>query len=188
MTALLDAVVGIVSLTGLAQHAWAGKTHFRSESTPAGAVAVVIMALSMGLWYLYLTFTGSHPAVAQATGASIELAALVLFRSAIRASREAGLHPVFDTCGSRRVVTSGPYRYARHPFYLSYILFWTGWAVAVWDGAALAPLAIVTTVYVAAARVEERQLASTPLAREYRGYREQAGFFWPNLRGMFNRS
>jgi protein-S-isoprenylcysteine O-methyltransferase Ste14 len=146
------------------------------------------MALSIGAWYLHLTFMAPHPAAAQLAGASIELAALVLFRSSIRASRHAGLHPVFDTCTSRMVVSSGPYRYARHPFYLSYILFWSGWSIAIWNVGALAPLAFVTIVYVAAARLEEKGLAATCHAREYRDYMRRAGFFWPRLRGFPDRS
>ena len=69
----------------------------------------------------------------------------------------------------------------RHPFYVSYSLFWIGWAVGVWSPwALLAPLVLVP-IYVAAARGEERKFARSEMAEQYRRYMREVGFFFPRL-------
>ena len=80
----------------------------------------------------------------------------------------------------RRVVLSGPYRYVRHPIYLSYVLQMIGLLVA-----HASPLALVLvtghfalTVY--RARLEEERLAAH--SSEYRDYQAKTGFLLPRFR------
>jgi protein-S-isoprenylcysteine O-methyltransferase Ste14 len=80
----------------------------------------------------------------------------------------------------REVVVSGPYRYVRHPIYLSYVLQMTALLVA--HGSPLA-LVLVTghfalTVY--RARLEEERLAAH--SEDYRAYRAKTGFLLPRFR------
>jgi protein-S-isoprenylcysteine O-methyltransferase Ste14 len=80
----------------------------------------------------------------------------------------------------REVVVSGPYRYVRHPIYLSYVLNMVGLLVT--HGSLLA-LVLVTghfalTVY--RARLEEVLLAAH--SEDYRTYRAKTGFLLPRLR------
>ena len=78
-------------------------------------------------------------------------------------------------------MTAGPYRFVRHPFYVSYIVFWAGWSLAIWSVIVLFPFAILIVIYVFAARMEERLFAGTQMADQYAAYRQRTGFFWPKL-------
>ena len=76
---------------------------------------------------------------------------------------------------------TGPYRYIRHPFYASYILFWLGCAVATLHPVSLAFLVVVSGILIAVALREERSFVGTPFAADYLSYRRTAGLLWPKL-------
>ena len=109
----------------------------------------------------------------------IYLASLWLFWRAIAASRAARLLLAFDPGQPSALVRHGPYRIVRHPFYTSYLLFWTGWSIAAWSAWTLPPLVAVLAIYIVAARTEEGKFARSPFAAEYETYRRRAGMFWP---------
>ena len=80
------------------------------------------------------------------------------------------------------IVSWGPYRWVRHPFYASYLLALVA-AVALipwWPTIGALVLGAVG-LYVTARREEHRLLASD-LGAEYAAYREQTGWFVPRLR------
>lgn len=76
----------------------------------------------------------------------------------------------------------GPYRYVRHPLYLSYLLASVAAFIALphWlTGGLVAVHAVIWTI---AARDDERRIARSPLAAPYAEYRKRAGMFVPKLR------
>jgi protein-S-isoprenylcysteine O-methyltransferase Ste14 len=111
------------------------------------------------------------------------LAGAALFWAAISASRKARLRFAFDPENPHSIVTGGPYRYLRHPFYTSYLLFWSGWAIAGWSAWTIVPVAIFAAIYVTAALAEEKKFSGTALAGDYEDYKMRAGFFWPRFGG-----
>jgi protein-S-isoprenylcysteine O-methyltransferase Ste14 len=76
---------------------------------------------------------------------------------------------------------AGPYRYVRHPFYLSYMLSFVGVAVAfpslIVSGACLVNIGL----FVYMAIDDERVLLASPLGADYRSYQERVGMFVPRL-------
>jgi protein-S-isoprenylcysteine O-methyltransferase Ste14 len=80
---------------------------------------------------------------------------------------------------STRIITRGPYRWIRHPFYTAYNLTWiAGFVSSGWWP--LAPIAILMAfLYERAARDEERGFLAGALAAEYREYRQRAGRYLP---------
>jgi protein-S-isoprenylcysteine O-methyltransferase Ste14 len=80
---------------------------------------------------------------------------------------------------ARRMITSGPYRFARHPIYSGYGLQYVG----LWMNYPSAALAVVLTVWVcltlARIHFEERVLSSA--FPEYAGYRQTVGALGPRL-------
>ena len=88
-----------------------------------------------------------------------------------------------DTVVTRRdhtLVTDGPYRWVRHPFYvvvtlwgLSLSLLAANWLLALLGGAAV-------TMLVIRSRVEEAKLADR-FGDEYRAYARRTGRFFPSL-------
>ena len=129
-------------------------------------------------------FVFEAPAVATVVGLLLELASLALFWAAIRTSRQAKLLFAFDPGLPHGLLDAGPYRYVRHPFYTSYLLFWIGWAIAIWSPWTLPFIIAVIAFYVTAATGEERKFAATGLSADYQRYRQRAGLFWPTFAGL----
>ena len=188
MELFFDAAVSVVGVIVIGQHGWAGKAHFASERMPPGAILIAVAALATGLLFLFLTWAWQQPPIAAAGGLALQLLSLLLFRLAIAASRSAKLKLAFDEANPHGLVTEGPYRYVRHPFYASYLLFWIGWAVALWHPVVMVPLAVIAAIYVRAAVMEEQKFARTPLAASYAEYRMRTGFLWPRLSALTPRT
>jgi protein-S-isoprenylcysteine O-methyltransferase Ste14 len=183
MELVLDLIVSAVSIIVVGQYTWAGKGHFSSDKMPLGAMLISLVVLVTTFLFLYLTWTQSQPVAAQLAGLALQLFSWWLFWQAIGASRSGKLRLAFDEAGPRSLVTSGPYRFVRHPFYTSYIIFWAGWTLGLWSVIALFPFAILVVIYVVAARIEEDKFSGTPMAAEYEAYRRKTGFFWPKIPG-----
>jgi protein-S-isoprenylcysteine O-methyltransferase Ste14 len=81
----------------------------------------------------------------------------------------------------RQIVTFGPYRFVRHPFYVSFILLNIGAALVTRDIITMAavPLALLSLDWTV--RNEERKLLASPLGGEYGAYRARTGRFFPRL-------
>lgn len=184
MELILDLLLTGVGVVVVGQYTWAGKGHFSSERMPPGAVLISAVVLLTSVTLLYLTWTGTQPLLAQLVGLALMGFAWWMFWQAIAASRTGGLRLAFDDAGPRGLVTEGPYRFVRHPFYVSYVIFWAGWSLATWDLVAVFPFAILIVIYVFAARMEEGRFGGTPMAEAYARYRERTGFFWPRARSF----
>jgi Phospholipid methyltransferase len=96
-------------------------------------------------------------------GAALRPRALWLFVWTIRATRSTPPTLAFATDAPAILFCHGPYRYVRHPFYLSYILFWIGTAVsAAGPGTWAVPL-VMGALYFQGASREERKFARSAL-------------------------
>ncbi len=112
---------------------------------------------------------------------AILAAALGLFLWAARVNRGRPLALAFSERAPEHVQTLGPYRLVRHPFYASYVLaFVGGWVAAgtPWLAPAVAAGAFT---YWRAARTEEAEFLSGPLAGAYRAYARRVGMFVPRI-------
>lgn len=181
MEFVFDLAVTLLSLAIVALHIRAVRTHFHSESTPPSAKIVAAVTVASVIAFLALTWMLPQPAWAQVLGLVVEVLSAMLFLSAIRASKEHKLRFVYDPTHPHSLVETGPYRVIRHPFYVSYLLFWTGWAIAVWSPWALLTVVLLLALYVVAARREESYFAASPLAPKYAEYKARTGFFLPGL-------
>lgn len=179
MELILDVLLTALSIFVIGSHAVIGKNHFKSKEMPAGANLVTAAVLTALAVFLLLLWTGASPALAVLAGLLLEGLALWMFHRTANASREGGLHFAFDKENPVSLVTKGPYRFVRHPFYTSYLIFWTGLAIGTWTPWAVPVLIAMAVIYTVAARDEERKFANSPMAADYAAYRSRTGMFWP---------
>ena len=86
-----------------------------------------------------------------------------------------------DTVVTRRahtLVTGGPYRWVRHPFYVAALLMFLGNSLAAANGFLFAGGLIAFILLAARSRIEERKLLER-FGEPYRTYREHTGRFLP---------
>lgn len=177
----LQILVSLVSIAIVGFYTWSLRGHFSSAQMAPGAKTISAAVAATTVLLLDLTWTETRPPFFQLIGVGIELAAACLFWWAISVSRSARLRFAFDPEHPDSIVMTGPYRYLRHPFYTSYLIFWSGWGIATWSIWAIVPVIFFTVVYVLAAKDEERKFSLSPLAIEYDVYRKNTGFLAPRL-------
>lgn len=180
---LFKVLVTTLSLLVVFAQIWAARWHFRPERLSLGAILISLLVVLTTLFFLMLTWTTQPVRAPVIVGLVLEAASLALFWAAISASRAAKLRMAFTEHLPHTLLASGPYTLVRHPFYASYILFWIGWAVALWNAWAVVPATLLVIIYVVAARIEERKFLSSSFAAEYQAYCRHAGFLWPHPGG-----
>jgi protein-S-isoprenylcysteine O-methyltransferase Ste14 len=179
MGLFLDLTISALAILTVGLYIWSARSHFR-PGTPGANVSGVAAATFLSLFiYMFLLFAGEQPLPAQVIGITVILGSLALFGWAIVATRHAALTHMYDTTQPDSLLTTGPFAYVRHPFYTSYIVFWTGFALAAWSLWALLPWIAIVAIYARAARFEEAKFLGSPLAESYRDYTRRAGLFWP---------
>jgi protein-S-isoprenylcysteine O-methyltransferase Ste14 len=125
---------------------------------------IALVSVLVVVWFLLMPLDAvrlrwSHvPAWLQAVGAVVLVAALVLFfltfrensylSPAVRVQRERG----------QRVVSTGPYRYVRHPLYSGVVLFVLGTTLLLGSWTGLVPGAVAVALTAWRAVREERVL------------------------------
>jgi protein-S-isoprenylcysteine O-methyltransferase Ste14 len=162
--------------------AWAMLRHFQPAGKPrpgmilTGAIVPVFAAL-----HLAALFT--RPVPFPLTAIALYAASAALFWSAVAATRGRHLSACFQRQVPPALVRTGPYRRIRHPFYLAYTLTWiAGFVATGWWPLALTAI-FMASLYLQAARQEERCFLESPLQAEYRRYMQGAGRFVPRVFG-----
>jgi len=113
-----------------------------------------------------------------AISAVLYLLSLVIFWSAIVTARS------LDFAFSNKVgeiVTSGPFGYFRHPFYVSYLIAW--WTSTILFNSIFMWLTAIylTAFYVVSAKKEEKIILSSEQSEQYRLYQQKTGMFFPRI-------
>jgi protein-S-isoprenylcysteine O-methyltransferase Ste14 len=86
-----------------------------------------------------------------------------------------------DTVVTRRahtLVSSGPYRYVRHPFYAAGFLLFLASSLIAANWFLLAGVTLVYILIAIRTRTEEKNLVAR-FGDDYRAYMKQTGRFWP---------
>jgi protein-S-isoprenylcysteine O-methyltransferase Ste14 len=132
-------------------------------------------------WARWETFTGrtGRSVYAEAIGLATTAVAAALFWWAVVTTRRRRLTLAFSDDAPVFMISTGPYRWVRHPFYASYLAWWC--AVALECGGVLpwAMPAIMVFLYARAARMEEAKFASSPFSRDYAAYVSKTGMMMP---------
>lgn len=169
-----------------ASFGWAMARHFRRLGNPTktmlltgalGILSAILQMVALGhceLRFPLLAFT-------------LYGMSAILFWWAVGVSRRK-----LAACGqgavSSEIITKGPYRYVRHPFYTAYNLAWiAAFGATLWWPLALSAI-VMATLYERAAREEETGFAASVLAPEYEAYKGRAGKYLPRLNNARGRS
>lgn len=179
-------LLGSLSLICFVSFAWAIKKHFRTVgedgNMPFRMRVISILGLVFMIFQLSAVVTAdTFRSWAAISSAITYLISFVLFWSAIAATRQQRLTLAFSTDAPQHLLTSGPYKMVRHPFYTAYILFWLAGTVAFWQLWLLPSAAIMTALYVQAARAEENKFCNSSLQNAHNLYKKHTGMFFPKL-------
>ena len=108
--------------------------------------------------------------------------AVLLFLSAIETASRARVRlqrSFIDHPLPERLITDGPYRWVRHPFYLGYIIGAAAPVVAIDHPVMVVVAGAMIAITITAAFREERVWLSSPRADAYREYSRRTGMFVP---------
>ena len=141
----------------------------------------LIGTLSILMHLLFATTMPLQKFGDQVIGLLVLLLANIVFYWSLRAARSAKLGFAYDQQRSNAIVVQGPFRYIRHPFYISYMLGWLGGSLATGQLGLILTLLLLAPFYIYAAGDEERKLLTGPLASEYLAYRQRTKKFIPFL-------
>jgi protein-S-isoprenylcysteine O-methyltransferase Ste14 len=178
MQNIIIILTGLAGLACFSAFSWGVKAHFRQTGEmPFG------MKLTSGISLVGFAWFGWHliSGVSEAWPLVLALFAgsLSVFVWAIKATRRTPPTLAFDTDAPSFLLHHGPYRFVRHPFYLSYLMFWIGTAAIAHGLLPWAAPALMAALYFDAATREERKFAMSELSSAYAAYRAQAGMFLP---------
>ena len=166
---------------------WGAAAHFRREGPmPRRMLATTIANLCAFGWFLGICWfdrvcIASADLLASAMAALGIVGSAGLFWWAVAANRAQPLSIAFSIDEPRFVQQSGPYAHVRHPFYLSYIMFWLAAAVEVgtrlyW----IVPIGM-SILYYHVARLEEAKFAASSLSSGYDSYKARTGMLLPSV-------
>jgi protein-S-isoprenylcysteine O-methyltransferase Ste14 len=151
------------------------KTFRREQMRDAGAalgglafVSGTMVILATGLFHI-LPLEHSLP------GALIAVLAIALYEWTRRTVRERSFYVALAGEVPEVVCEVGPYRYLRHPFYLSYLVAFVGMVVVVPTVIAAVVFTLNVGLFVYMALDDERTLARSPLAGAYATYKAHTG-------------
>lgn len=157
--------------------------HFtRAGKLPRATVALAALSAAVYLSAILHLFVVGAPRLPLAAGAAIlMICSLLLFRHARRSSPPRTLAVAFERSDPAQIVSHGPYRYIRHPFYVSYMLYWTAAFLSAPHPLIGAGALTILVLYAILAGREERALLASPLGPKYRQYQRRSGRFLPRL-------
>lgn len=154
----------------------AGRDTFVVRQPSQGALWGQVSFLS-GIAALAWTGLFGGFAIEAGTLGALALAAssVALYEWARRTVGRQRLHVGLSGRVPAQLVEGGPYRWLRHPFYLSYLIAFGAVALALRSFAGTAVALANTALFVGMALHDEASLARSPLAADYAAYRGRVG-------------
>lgn len=160
---------------------WGRFAVFRIDGhVPRGARVIEVSAVSCILVGLAAIALRDGPDVwCDAASAAAAVLSGGLFVWGVVTVKQNRLTAAFSDDTPAELITGGPFRWVRNPFYLSYLLAYTQALLAARSWWAVVPLVWMAVVYGTAVWLEERKFLRSPLADNYRRYARRTGRFLP---------
>ena len=172
-------VIASVGSACFACFTWGTLRHFVRRNREQGGTWVISLLSLGGFGFFAWRVLQEPPSSGWAIGCLLFAASVGLWGWALAATRATPPTLAFTGDEPCLVLSAGPYRWVRHPFYSAYLLFWTGTAVAAPGLSGWATVLVLGAVYLAAARHEEGKFARSALASRYAAYAAGTGMFLP---------
>lgn len=154
---------------------------------------IVFKILTLVLWnysLISMVFFSSHfiekfstlyGIVTAAISVAFILISLVLFWLSARTIRSSEFDVIFSEKPADHLVTKGPYKYIRHPFYASYILTYSALIILNYDYLVSLIALLLIVYYHWAAIKEEKKFLEGSLSETYKMYKEKTKMFFPYI-------
>lgn len=158
--------------------------HFARPAKPSWLMkAVASLATLFGILQVMAMVSVSAASVILSMVAFVFYgAALSLFSWAVRITRGHRFPLAFTPTSPTMVLAEGPFRWVRHPFYASYLLYWVAGACATQAWWMIVPVIVMGGLYWRATVQEETEFLQGEQADVYRAYIARTGRFFPRLR------
>lgn len=187
MTSAITTATVLLLLAMLALHAgftWARIAVFRIDgATPRGVRLIEVAAASSIAVGLGLVATrGDASGWQDLAAALLAGASAALFGWGLHTIPRLQFTAAFSDDPPTTLVTRGPYRYIRHPFYVAYVMAHALPLVATGSPWAWPGLLAMAAIYASAARQEERKFLASPMAAAWREHQRRTGWFLPRWR------
>jgi protein-S-isoprenylcysteine O-methyltransferase Ste14 len=157
------------------------KTFTVPERRDRGAVLGQLSLVSGMLGVLGLGFYHALVWYQAVCGAMLALCGVLLYEWTRRTVIDRNFYTGLGGEVPAAVCERGPYKYVRHPFYLSYMVAFLGAVVAFPSLVLAAVCALNIVLFVYMAFDDERVLLQSALAAEYETYRRRVGMFLPRV-------
>jgi protein-S-isoprenylcysteine O-methyltransferase Ste14 len=138
-------------------------------------ISGMVCVLVMGLFYGLLV-------PAAMCGAILSLSAVLLYEWSRRTVVDRNFYAGLAGEVPPAVCDAGPYRYVRHPFYLSYMVAFVAVTVAFPSLIVAGVCALNIGLFVYMAIDDEQVLLASPLGASYTAYRGRVGMFVPRFK------
>ena len=177
MTSVLIALLLGLHLSFL----WGRISFFRIDGPTSAAVRLIEVSGTLSVAVGIALVVNRHGASVWPDRAALMLVALsaLLFAWGVRTVGRHRLTAAFSNDAPLELITSGPFRYLRNPFYASYLLAHAVPVMASRSAWSWLPLVWMAAIYTRAAQSEERKFLASPWAHDYRQYSARAGRFFP---------
>jgi protein-S-isoprenylcysteine O-methyltransferase Ste14 len=182
------AITLAISVLAILGFAWSLAGAFQSEE---GATTgnTVVKATSIVAWLVQLYVLRGTTLVAGSLnywlGNLLIVAGVAVFWNCVHITSARKLTLPFSEDAPEYLCVVGPYRYVRHPFYLSYLAAYFGMGIASHSVALFVVALLMFAIYFTAARFEEAKFERSVLAGDYARYRRRAGMFLPRFALLF---
>lgn len=181
----LTGIALALTFSCFASFTWAIVVLFKPRTGSTPTLMYALSALGMIFFLAQVAALLFPPAdagrIVFACGLVLYMISLALFWWAVPYARRAALGIAFAGVVPAHVVRDGPYRYIRHPFYASYLLFWIAGVFASQGWWLLLSIIVMGTLYAIAIRQEENELLQGPFSESYGEYITQTGCLLPKL-------
>lgn len=181
MLKLTVLTVGIIIFVWIS---WAVKYHFVADRMPLGMKFISFLSIIGIVSFGWLLLTDGQSERCLIASLIIFALSAVVFWRALVATLEQQFGLAFDAKTPERFVSTGLYRYIRHPFYTAYLLFWLGCTIATAHLVSLSILLMLGLLYTITALREENSFAASQFSDAYANYRNKAGLFWPKFSSL----